>query len=205
MINKIYYAVLQIIIACLTLCAGCSSESRLDRDTANILTGHNWQSYVGDGKGVWASVGRQEVWLIENNQLVERYQCSTAKAGAGNKADSGKTPLGWHRIDAKVGGEFEMGVVLKDREWTGEVWESGQDTKDDLILSRILRLEGLEDDINRGGDVDTWNRYIYIHGTNQIDALGQPASAGCIRLDPQEVIGLYERVDEGCCVLITQD
>ena len=98
-----------------------------------------------------------------------------------------------------------MGAVLKDREWTGEVWDSEQDTKEDLILSRILRLEGLEDGINRGGDVDSWSRYIYIHGTNQIDALGRSASAGCIRLDPQQVIDLFERVDEGCCVLITQD
>ena len=72
-----------------------------------------------------------------------------------------------------------------------------------MILSPILWLEGLEEGKNRGGDVDTQNRYIYIHGTNQIDVLGQAASAGCIRLDPGNVIDLYERVDVGCCVLIT--
>ena len=193
------------IVVAVFCCAGCSLESRLGADVPDVLGAYDRGNHVGDDKAIWVSVQRQELMLIKNKQIVQQYRCSTAAAGAGNKVDSGKTPLGWHKISTKVGGELEMGAVLKDREWTGEVWESEQDTKDDLILSRILRLEGLEDGINRGGDVDTWSRYIYIHGTNQIDALGQPASAGCIRLDPQEVIDLFERVDEGCCVLITQD
>jgi hypothetical protein len=141
--------------------------------------------------------------LIEDYKIIKQYRCSTAATGAGNKADSGMTPLGWHKISAKVGGELEMGAVLKDREWTGEVWNSEQDTKEDLILSRILRLEGLEEGINRGEDVDTWSRYIYIHGTNQIADLGRRVSAGCVRLSPQDVTELYDMVDEGCPVLIT--
>ena len=94
---------------------------------------------------------------------------------------------------------------MKDRIWTGRIWKRGQQTDNDLILSRILWLDGLEPGYNRGGKVDSRNRYIYIHGTNQVDALGQPASAGCIRLDPQAVIDLYERVDQGCRVLITRE
>ncbi|MHC5157402.1 MAG: L,D-transpeptidase family protein, partial [Planctomycetota bacterium] len=75
----------------------------------------------------------------------------------------------------------------------------------DLILSRILWLEGLQDGVNRGGNVDSYSRYIYIHGTNAVDDLGRPASAGCVRLDPVEVIDLYDRVEAGTCVLITKD
>jgi hypothetical protein len=177
----------------------------LDGDITKTLAGHNWCSNMGNNVGIWVSIERQGLFLIEKNRLIERYRCSTAKAGPGNKINSGKTPLGWHKIGAKVGGELEMGAVLKDRQWTGQVWKKGERADADLILSRILRLEGLEEGNNRGGDVDTWNRYIYIHGTNQIEDLGRPASAGCVRLDPRDVIDLYERVDEGCCVLITVD
>lgn len=169
------------------------------------LSTYDWQSYVGNEIGIWVSIKRQELLLIDQHQVVKRYRCSTAAAGAGNKADSGMTPLGWHKIGAKIGGELEMGAVLKDREWTGQVWTTGQQMNTDLILSRILWLEGLENGKNRGGDVDSWSRYIYIHGTNQIDDLGQPASAGCVRLSPVEVVDLYEHVSQGCCVLITED
>jgi UDP-N-acetylmuramate--alanine ligase len=159
---------------------------------------------AGPGTGIWVSIGQQEVFLIENKQIVKRYRCSTAANGAGNKKDSGKTPLGWHRIGAKIGDELTMGAILKDREWTGQVWK-GEDTDKDLILSRILWLEGLEEGINRGGNVDSYGRYIYIHGTNAIDDLGRPTSAGCIRLDPREVIDLYERAETGTRVLITKN
>jgi hypothetical protein len=172
---------------------------------ADTLSAYDWESYVDDGIGIWVSINRQEFILVKNNRVMKRYRCSTAAAGAGNKVDSGMTPLGWHRVRAKIGGDLTARAVLKDREWTGEVWSVGEYMDKDLILSRILRLEGLEESKNRGGDVDTWKRYIYIHGTNQIEDLGRPASAGCVRLDPQEIIDLYERVDEGCCVLITVD
>jgi L,D-transpeptidase YbiS len=194
-----------VIMAILVCCSGCSSENKSMNDLTDTLSDYDWQSYVGDKTGIWVSIERQELMLISNKRVIKHYLCSTAAAGAGNKVDSGMTPLGWHRVGTKIGGELEMGAVLKDREWTGEVWQSGQDTKDDLILSRILWLEGLEEGKNLGGDVDTWNRYIYIHGNNQVDDLGRPASAGCIRLDPQDVIDLYERVGEGYCVLIRQD
>ncbi len=194
--------------AIFVFCQGCSFESR-SADSAGDLTpalnAHDWPSYVGGKTGIWISIKRQELLLIDNGRLVKCYRCSTAKAGAGSRRDSARTPLGWHRIGAKIGDALPIGAVLKDRQWSGRVWTAGQQTNDDLIVSRILWLEGLQDGHNRGGDVDTWNRYIYIHGTNRIEELGRPRSGGCIRLDPAEVIELYDRVDEGCCVLITRD
>jgi lipoprotein-anchoring transpeptidase ErfK/SrfK len=175
-----------------------------DQD-AQVLTAHGWTSYAGYNPGIWVSIFRQELILVDNDRIVKRYPCSTACAGSGNVIDSGKTPTGWHRVGAKIGDGLAAGAVLKDRRWTGQVWSADMPTEDDLILSRILWLEGLEDGVNRGGDVDTWSRYIYIHGTNRIDDLGKPASAGCIRLDPEQVIDLYDRIDEGCVVLITKE
>jgi L,D-transpeptidase YbiS len=194
-----------VIMAILVCCPGCFSENKSITNLIDTLSDYNWKSYVDNNTGIWVSIERQELMLISNKRVIKRYRCSTAANGAGNVVDSGMTPLGWHKIGAKIGGELSMGAVLKDREWTGQMWSQSQNTDKDLILSRILWLEGLEDGVNRGGDFDTWNRYIYIHGTNQIEDLGRPASVGCVRLDPQEVIDLYERVDKGCCVLITVD
>ena len=171
----------------------------------DVLAHYGWQEYVGEETGIWVSIEMQEVLLVEDYQIVKRYRCSTALAGAGNQVDSEMTPLGWHRVGAKVGDGLEIGAVLKDRQWTGQVWKGGEQTDADLILSRILWLEGLKEGVNRGGDVDTWSRYIYIHGTNAVEDLGRPASAGCVRLDPAEVIDLYDRVDVGTKVLITED
>lgn len=172
--------------------AGCSSPQKASAP-------------VDDETTIVVSIGRQEVQLMDGGRVIKRYPCSTAKAGAGSMQDSGKTPLGRHRVGAKIGDGLPEGAVLKDGQWTGRVWTDSEPAEGDLILSRILRLKGLEDGLNRGGCVDTWNRYIYIHGTNRTDELGRPASGGCIRLAPRDVIDLYNRVDEGCFVMITKE
>src|SRR6185369_4694290 len=77
-----------------------------------------------------------------------------------------KTPPGWHRVLARIGGGADVGAVFKSREATGEVWK-GETRPDDLILTRVITLEGLEDGINRGPGSDSVERYIYFHGTNQ--------------------------------------
>jgi lipoprotein-anchoring transpeptidase ErfK/SrfK len=73
-----------------------------------------------------------------------------------------------------------------------------------LVLSRVLRLKGLQKGYNLGGKVDSWSRYIYIHGTNDVEGLGKPTSHGCIRLSPTDVIELFDSVSVGCRVLITE-
>ena len=69
-------------------------------------------------------------------------------------------------------------------------------------LSRILRLKGLEENINLGGDVDSYQRYIYIHGTAHEDKIGEKASHGCIRMLNQDVIELIDICQEKMLVLI---
>ena len=63
-----------------------------------------------------------------------------------------------------------------------------------LITSRILRLKGLEDGVNRGEEVDTYNRYVYIHGTNHESNLGRPASSGCLQMSNQCIIELFNLI-----------
>ena len=200
-----YSALVSVIAATILFCMGCSVEHRLNSKELNRLDTYRWHEYVDNGQGIWISVKRQTLTLIDDHKIVRQYPCSTAAAGTGSQMNSGQTPLGWHRVDKKIGQGLPEGAVLKDRIWTGRIWKRKQPTDNDLILSRILWLDGLQPGYNQGGEVDSRNRYIYIHGTNRIDALGHPASAGCIRLDPQAVIDLYERVDEGCHVLITLD
>ena len=160
--------------------------------------------YVGNAMGIWVRVETQQMLLIKNGKILKIYPCSTAAAGTGNINGSNQTPTGWHEIGAKIGADLPAGAVLKERRWTGEVWQNGQASEEDLILSRVLWLRGLEQDHNLGGPVDTWNRYIYIHGTNHVDRLGQPASHGCVRLANEHVIDLFERVEMGCRVFISE-
>jgi UDP-N-acetylmuramate--alanine ligase len=93
--------------------------------------------------------------------------------------------------------------VFESRVATGRVWR-GEPGEQDLILTRILTLEGLEEGINRGPGVDSLERYIYIHGTNQPDAIGRPASHGCVRMLDPDLLRLFERVREGDAVVIVE-
>lgn len=135
------------------------------------------------------------------------YPCSTAANGIGNLEGSYMTPPGWHTIDEKHGGGLPSGAVLKSRQPTGQVWQPGQHTPEDLVLTRILWLTGLEPGVNHGVDaagrvIDSKRRYIYIHGTNDEAKLGTPASHGCIRLSNAAAIEVFNAVDVGTPVVI---
>ena len=135
----------------------------------------------------------------------KRYPISTAIVGLGEINGSGKTPRGWHSIRAKIGAELPKAAVLSGRRWTGEIYtaELGRvHPTRDWILSRILWLSGLQAGLNRGGSVDTFSRYIYIHGCPDDTCFDQPGSHGCIRMYNQDVIELFELVDQSVPVFI---
>ena len=146
-------------------------------------------------------VERQRLSLLEGGAETTIYPVSTAAAGIGGEDGSYRTPPGWHRIHARIGAGAPPGTVFESRVPTGEVW-TGAPRADDLILTRILTLEGLEEGVNRGAGHDSLARYIYIHGTNHEDTLGRPGSHGCMRMDNGDVIDLFERVREGDSVVI---
>ncbi len=171
---------------------------------AGMLRQHGWDRYVKQGTGLWVRVDTQELLVIRDEKIVRTYRCSTAARGTGNQRDSEKTPLGWHQIGAKIGDQLPVGAVLEERRYKGRIWRPGDQTDADLVLTRVLRLRGLEPGYNLGGNVDSWDRCIYIHGTNDTARLGRPTSHGCVRLSPTEVIELFDSVSVGCKVLITQ-
>ena len=146
-------------------------------------------------------VARQTATLIEDGRAVAAWPVSTAQNGIGGEENSFKTPPGWHRIHARIGDGACAGTVFSSREPTGEVWR-GDPCADDLILTRILTLDGLEDGVNRGPGRDSLERYIYLHGTNQEDLVGRPTSQGCVRLSNEDICALFDRVREGDLVLI---
>ena len=147
------------------------------------------------------SIEEQALFVCANGAIVERYDASTSRFGNGNRENSLKTPLGLHRIKEKFGHGAPHGRVFRDREDTGEDWDHRQ-TGDNLILTRILRLEGLEEGINKGPGVDSYERYIYIHGTGREDLIGTPLSHGCVCLRNHDVSRLFETVKEGTLVYI---
>ena len=141
------------------------------------------------------SVARQQMCVAMGGRTIAAYPVSTARAGIGGQMGSNKTPPGWHRVCARYGATAALGQVFVSRRpvrgqtlQPGE-WRAGGDI--DLILSRIFWLDGLEDGVNRGGSVDSRSRYIYLHGTNQEQLLGTPASHGCIRLANRDIAELF--------------
>jgi UDP-N-acetylmuramate-alanine ligase len=147
-------------------------------------------------------VPRQRLVLVGcDGAALAEYAVSTAVAGIGGAAGSHRTPPGLHRLHAKIGAGAAWGTVFVSRVPTGEVWR-GEERADDLILSRVLTLEGLEEGVNRGPGCDSLERTIYLHGTNHEAALGEPASHGCVRLANADVIELFDRVAEGDLVVV---
>jgi len=151
---------------------------------------------------IFVDVASQQLFLIENDRVVRSFIISTSCFGIGNREGSCQTPLGVHRIVEKIGDNAPAGRIFKDRLDTGIDWQPGI-TEENLILTRILRLEGLEMGVNRGPGIDSFERYIYIHGTNQESKIGTPLSHGCICMRNRDVIDLFDCVREGIIVLIS--
>ncbi len=142
-------------------------------------------------------VFEQRLILVQGREPQDSWSVSTAAAGLDNRQDSGGTPPGLHRIARKIGEGSPVGTVFSSREPTGETWQPHQELPDDLILTRILTLRGAEPGLNLGPGVDTEERYIYLHGTNHEDGLGEPVSHGCVRLANADVCQVFDLAAEG--------
>ena len=159
------------------------------------------------------TVSTQTMWLFEKARATgpgapapeyrprQRYLVSTSAFGIGQTINSNRTPLGLHRIAKKIGAGLPTGTVFRSRQPIGLTWKGLPAA---TIAHRILWLEGLEPGRNRGGEVDTFRRYIYIHGTPEMNRLGSPASYGCIRMGCRDVVDLYNRVGQGADVYVVR-
>ena len=146
----------------------------------------------------------QTMQFYRNGELVASYVISTSKRPPSNVKDSLGTPRGLHTIAERIGGGQPSGIVFKARVPTGKHFSElpDADQHPNLITSRILWLRGLEPGVNQGGNVDTYERYIYIHGTNHENRLGTPQSAGCVLMSNREIVELHEDVRAGDLVWI---
>jgi lipoprotein-anchoring transpeptidase ErfK/SrfK len=150
-------------------------------------------------------ISEQRLYLIchyGNHQEQKIYLVSTSKYGIGNQAGSGKTPLGQHYIKQKIGEGAPIGTIFKARRNTGRIAKMNASGVGDLVTTRIMWLKGLEPGKNLGKGIDSYKRYIYIHGTAEENKIGQPASHGCVRMYNHDVIDLFDRVSEGTKVYL---
>ena len=150
-------------------------------------------------------VSIQKMFIYQDGQLIDTYSISTGKNGVGEMRNSEQTPRGLHIIRAKIGAYCAPNTVFVGRRSTGEIYTPELRVKypeRDWILTRIFWLSGLEKNKNRLGNVDTMQRYIYIHGTDDENTIGTPLSHGCIRMRNQDVIDLFKKVTVGESVFV---
>ena len=154
------------------------------------------------------SIQQQVLTLFENMGGVKaKYSISTAANGVGCEKDSGCTPLGAHIIRAKIGADAPVNTVFVGRRPTGEICTPelmARFPNRDWILTRILWLSGTEIGKNRLGNVDTMQRYIYIHGTPDSTDMGEVGSHGCVRMRNADVIELFDMIEAGTEVFISE-
>jgi lipoprotein-anchoring transpeptidase ErfK/SrfK len=141
------------------------------------------------------SLRDQLLTVKEGDESIRTFLVSTSLFGVGSEEGSMKTPIGKFRIGQKIGHNQLPETIFKNRQPFDQTTDDFRD--DDLVMSRILWLEGLEEH-----NANTRDRYIYIHGTNHEDKIGEPASHGCIRMTNTDVIELFDLVDEQTPVVI---
>ncbi|MFW5432266.1 MAG: L,D-transpeptidase family protein [Methylophilaceae bacterium] len=155
------------------------------------------------------SIAKQTLTVVDSDgELLAQFPVSTAANGVGCVKDSGCTPFGKHTIRAKIGEGAVPNAIFVGRRWTGEVCTPALMAafpNRDWILTRILWLSGTEVDINRLGNVDTMQRYIYIHGTPDSTDMSVADSHGCVRLRNADMIALFDMVPAGSTVQISND
>jgi len=148
-----------------------------------------------------------DLLLKQSGEVIFESKIASASKGVGEIYGSEKTPRGWHVIRAKIGAGVAENTVFKGRRATGEMYSESlraQFPERDWILTRIMWLSGLEPGFNRLGSVDTMRRYIYIHGCPDVDQMAECNSHGCIKMHNADVIDLFNQVDVGTKVLITE-
>jgi lipoprotein-anchoring transpeptidase ErfK/SrfK len=158
-------------------------------------------------KSIRISIPEQTLELDEDGIAIRRYLVSTSKNGVGEKYGSFCTPRGRHIVRAKVGAAAPVNTVFVKRRPTGEIYSPELGSRfpgRDWMLTRLLWLSGCEPGFNRLGDVDTMRRYIYIHGSPDSALMGKPGSIGCIRMHNRDLLELFDLVEAGTPVDITE-
>ncbi len=148
-------------------------------------------------KNIHISIQDQRLTLMEDEKPIRSYPVSTSRFGIGTEEGSMKTPTGRFRVAEKIGGGLPSDAVFQSRVPLKP--DDPLPPTEDLVMSRILWLDGLDED-----NANTRDRFIYIHGTKHEDKIGSPASHGCIRMRNIDIVDLFELVDEDAHVTIEE-
>jgi len=154
------------------------------------------------------SISDQSLTLLDEKKLIKQYSISTAKNGPGEEMDSECTPRGVHIVTEKIGEGSKLNSIFVGRIQAGKIYEPALrelHPERDWILTRIFWLSGTEEEKNKGGNVDSHDRFIYIHGSPDDVEMGQPGSHGCVRMRNEDIIELFEIVEVGIKVVITAE
>lgn len=159
----------------------------------------------GDTRFLLIDVTAQRIFLLRGTTIEASYPVSTSKYGAGSREGSNMTPLGVHRICGKYGAGAPVGTIFKARQSTGEfarIFTDDTDSENDHVMTRVIRLTGIEPGKNSGKGVDSKKRCIYIHGTPEEGLIGRPASHGCVRMKNRDCAALFDSIFDGDLVVI---
>jgi L,D-transpeptidase YbiS len=148
-------------------------------------------------KNIHISIADQRLTLMEDETPIRSYPVSTSRFGIGTEEGSMKTPTGRFRVAEKIGAGLPSDAVFQSRVPLKP--DDPLPPTEDLVMSRVLWLDGLDEQ-----NSNTRDRFIYIHGTKHEDKIGNPASHGCVRMRNEDVVELFDLVDEGAHVTIEE-
>lgn len=158
-----------------------------------------------DSLTIEIDISKQRLFLLNNMVIVRSYPISSSKYGEGSTQNSFKTPLGNHVIKEMIGRDAIKNTIFTSRINTkrqADIIHDLTNSDNDYVTTRIMWLDGQEEGKNKGKGVDSYKRYIYIHGTHEEGLIGQKASHGCIRMFNSDVIELFNDVKKGTKVYI---
>jgi len=143
------------------------------------------------------SIRSQQLTVKDDETAIRTYPVSTSRFGIGTKQGSLKTPVGRFRVAEKIGEDTPAGTIFRSR--VPLKLGDPLPPTEDLVMSRILWLDGLDEH-----NANTRDRFIYIHGTKHEGEIGSPASCGCIRMRNADVVELFDLVDQDTPVIIEE-
>lgn len=185
-------------------------------DIYKKLSLQHW--YKTDQQALIVDTIEQKMYVVKDSKIQKEYDISTAY----NIADDGTVkpnapqwissvvwsngmPAGVLEITGSRWKNAEKDKVLvaagKNKDWNPihkVTTEVADPSKSNQITSRILYLGGKEESTKT-----VRSRWIYIHGTNQENLIGQPASNGCIRMKNDDIIELSAQITWPILVGIT--
>ena len=191
-----------LLITFLFFALSCFGQEQMFKTAKHYIENKSDKSF---DEVLFVSLKEQKMYHLKQGKLLSEYIISSSAYGIGSKAGSNKTPLGLHKVKQKFGEKTPINGRMIARVFYGQIvtiYTDNTKSKTDDVCSRILWLDGMEEGLNKGDGIDSYSRYIYIHGTSEEGRLGKPASHGCIRMKNKDIIELYDKVKIGTLVLI---